>query len=288
MVLVSSGQRLGTGFFLQDRSKEWYVVTNAHVVGSHPSVVVNWAYKGIAELPHARVLGVDEEADLALIAVGPNDFDWTGIGWPNGTSYLEQTGEGITTSTSVKQGTRVLAMGFPDGGGGRSVTSGVVSSGRARLNGIDWIKTDAAINPGNSGGPLMTMEGAIIGMNTWRRADLENVGYALPMREILSRLPNLKLGRNKKIPTQTPIPTRVPMADLVDGTILAVLTWDNGWLNTREDGSICVDHVRLSEDTVQWFGECQFRGEERNGKFYVSYHNQWLEAYNVELENRPY
>ena len=208
----------------KDRSNNWYVVTNAHVVGSYRSVNVDWAHEGIPPLSKLQVLGVDDQADLALLSPEPDDFDWRATDWPDGSSYLRTYGKGITTSTSARQGTRVLAMGFPEGGGGRSVTTGVISAERARNNGIDWIKTDAAINPGNSGGPLMTMDGETIGMNTWRRADSENVGYALPVREILIRIPSLKLGRNRRVAT----PRRVPMADLVGWTILAVLTWDGG------------------------------------------------------------
>jgi S1-C subfamily serine protease len=237
-------------------------------------------------------MGVDEFADIALLDVRPNSFDWSGTEYATGLAYLETWSAGIKTSTNILQGTEVMAMGFPDGGGGKTITTGVVSAERVPNasygQGVDWVKTDAALNPGNSGGPLMTAHGEIIGMNTWGRRDLENVGYALPMREILSRFDALKNGQRLIAATPTPVPTPIPKADFTDGSFLAVLTWDDGWYNTNQDGSICVDQVWQSGNRYEWRGQCEYGGRERNGKFYAWYRQQWLEAYVIELENRPY
>ncbi|MDE2683096.1 MAG: serine protease [Chloroflexota bacterium] len=190
VLIGTSDGSVGTGFFIQDPAQKsnWYVATNAHVVGSNHYVTVSWYYPGIPHLTRVNVLGIDEFADIALLDVGPNDFDWSNTVWPNGLAYLHERGKGVRISTSTLQGAEVLAMGFPDGGGGRTTTRGIVSAVDVRDQtyspGIGYIKTDTAINPGNSGGPLMTRSGEIIGMNTWRRTDLENVGYALPMQEI--------------------------------------------------------------------------------------------------------
>ena len=240
------------------------------------------------------MLGVDEFADVALLDAGPNDFDMSASEWNNGLEYLNYWGEGVSTSTNVRLGSDVLTYGFPDSGGGRTITRGVVSAEKAYdfdFDGgnIGWILTDAALNPGNSGGPLMTLEGEIIGMNTWGRRDRENVGYALPMQEILTRFSALKDGQRLIAATPTPAPTPIPKADFTDGSFLAVLTWDDGWYNTRHDGSICVDRVVESGEWIEWkWGECLYSGQERNGVVYVWHQDQWLEAYWIELENRPY
>ena len=294
LILTDDGG-IGTGFFMRDplRRSDWYVVTNAHVVGSDQFVSVSWAYTGIPMVKDVWVLGVDEFADLAVLEVGPNDFDWSSTEWGNGLEYLARWGEGIQLSTDFRQGQEVLAMGFPDGGGGRTLTAGLISAERVANSsygrGVDWIKTDAALNPGNSGGPLMTTQGEIIGMNTWGRSDLENVGYALPMREIFSRFNALKNGQSRIAVTPTPTPAPIPKADFTDGSFLAVLTWDDGWFNTREDGTVCVDRVTESGDWIEWqWGECLYSGQERDDSVFVWYQGQWLEAYWVQLDDRPY
>ena len=60
----------------------------------------------------------------------------------------------------------------------------------------------------------MTTSGHIIGMSTWKRTDLENVGYALPMNEILRRFDSLKSGKRNYValPTPTPSSTAVEAA----------------------------------------------------------------------------
>ena len=289
VVRISTDRSLGTGFFFNDPIDEsnWYVVTNAHVVGDNKHVRVSWAYRDIPDLARVRVLGLDEYAHVALLDVGPNDFDWSSTGWENGLDYLNHWGIGINPSTSFRPGDEVIALGFPDGGGGRTITQGVVSAANVYFDGVNWIKTDTALNPGNSGGPLMTMSGRIIGMNTWGRTDLENVGYALHMQEMLARLPALATGTSQLAPNPTNTPVPIRMGEFTDGSFLAVLTWDDGWYNTRQDESICVDRTTQSGDRFKWYGKCDYSGQERNGTVYVWYQNEWLEARRIELVDQP-
>ena len=287
-MLVATADSTGTGFFIRDPSSisDWYVVTNAHVVGSNRFVEVDWRYVGIPSLTRVRVLGVDEIADVAILDVGPHDFDWNGTDWGNGLHFLQFEGEGITTSEYARLGAEVLALGFPEGGGGRSITTGVVSSETVYIGGVGWIKTDAAINPGNSGGPLMTMDGQIVGMNTWRRSDLENVGYALPMQEIHSRLNALKSGQSVRLPTP------LPQTTLPEDWFFAQLTWyEDGsyWFTTDVNGFPCVDRVWTpAPNYYQWYEDCEFSGQELNEKVYVRYADQWIEVVEIELNSQPY
>lgn len=77
--------------------------------------------------------------------------------------------------------------------GDASVTKGIIS----RLlttsgTGLKRIQTDAEIRSGNSGGPMVTEEGAVVGVNTWRvmNGNLENNYYAVNIDEVI---PMLKL-----------------------------------------------------------------------------------------------
>jgi len=67
-----------------------------------------------------------------------------------------------------------------------SVTSGVYS-GHRKFSQKHYIQTNAQINPGNSGGPLVTKDGKVIGINTWKVVgpQVEGVGFAIPINVAL-------------------------------------------------------------------------------------------------------
>ena len=296
VVLVTSSQGSGTGFFIQDplNESDWYIATNSHVVGSDHFVSVIW-FQGI-EVEAAKVLGIDEYADIALIDVGPNDFDWSRTSYANGMEYLNRWGSGITTSTEFARGDEVLTMGHPAGGGGLTVTMGVVSVDKvlngACSDGIHWIKTDAALNPGNSGGPLLSLNGTIIGMNTCGWDHMENVGYALAMQEIESRFSFLKNGGVRRMPPPTPA---IPEAHYADGAFLAFLTWPSDgsrWLKTAE-GAPCVTRIIEHNDgSYSWkflpyIGLCHYEGKLQGDDVVVVIEDTTYRAVKIELDGPP-
>ena len=63
-----------------------------------------------------------------------------------------------------------------------SVTSGIFSGVR-EFKRKRYIQTNAQINPGNSGGPLITKEGRVVGINTFKLVGpgIEGVGFAIPI-----------------------------------------------------------------------------------------------------------
>jgi len=67
-----------------------------------------------------------------------------------------------------------------------SVTSGIYS-GIREFNQQHYIQTNAQINPGNSGGPLVTKDGKVIGISTWKVAGplVEGLGFAIPINVAL-------------------------------------------------------------------------------------------------------
>jgi S1-C subfamily serine protease len=109
----------------------------------------------------AVVVDKNVNRDLAVLQVSEAKFFVVTLGDPE----------------SVAVGSEVYAVGSPGGTGGileYSVTRGIVSGHRrfaSETNAsveIELIQTDAAISPGNSGGPLATLDGHVIGINTWK------------------------------------------------------------------------------------------------------------------------
>ncbi len=140
-------QGAGSGFIIDPAG---LVVTNNHVIGNATRVVV--ALQSGQEF-QARLVGVDELTDLALLRIEANTA-LPSVPWGD--------------SSRLRVGQWVLAAGNPFGLGG-TVTSGIISA-RGREIGAgpfdDFIQTDAPINPGNSGGPLFNVAGEVIGINT--------------------------------------------------------------------------------------------------------------------------
>ncbi|MDR7402950.1 MAG: trypsin-like peptidase domain-containing protein, partial [Armatimonadota bacterium] len=160
------------------------VLTNAHVVRGDASPSITLAD---GRTVTGRVLGRDEEADLALVQI-----EVTGIPpivWGD--------------SDALRPGERLLAIGYPLGGsvfrgGEASVTSGIFSAHRD-LRGRSFIQTDTPLNPGNSGGPLINLKGEVIGINTLvvgRTSELQAQGLNLAIPSNVARplIPVLRAG----------------------------------------------------------------------------------------------
>ena len=150
------GAGIGSGFITRS---DGVIVTNAHVVSGATRVSV--AMRDGTTFP-ARVLGVDETNDLAVLRIDARDLPTAPLG----------------DSRSLLVGEWAVAIGNPYGfvlgNTEPSVTAGVISAvgrnlvGRGEGNGVyvDMIQTDASINPGNSGGPLINAAGEVIGVNS--------------------------------------------------------------------------------------------------------------------------
>src|SRR3954447_8246611 len=188
----SGGSDTGSGVVLRS---EGYVLTNNHVVanaagGGSVSVVFN-----DGSTATARIVGTDQEDDLAVIKVDKTGLQAATLG----------------SSSSVRVGDAVLAVGSRLALTG-TVTAGIVSAlnrpvdttqdqqapsdpfGQSQPQAttttvISAIQTDAAINPGNSGGPLLNAAGQVIGVNSaiastgsvGGQAGNIGVGFAIPI-----------------------------------------------------------------------------------------------------------
>ena len=169
------GPRQGSGSgFVIDR--DGYILTNFHVIDGAERIRVTLAdgrsFRG-------EVVGTDPAIDVALIRIP-------------GAETLQEAPLG--NSDHLRVGEWVCAIGNPLGYV-HSVTVGVVSFvGRKLFDASldDYIQTDAAINFGNSGGPLINSAGQVIGINSAISSRASNIGFAVPINQAVSILPQLK------------------------------------------------------------------------------------------------
>ncbi len=165
---------LGTGFIIRE---DGLIVTNNHVVEGADSINVQLNEK--EKTYEATVVGRDSRTDIALIRIKPD---------------RKISAAPLGSSKDVQVGEWVAAFGNPYGHG-HTMTKGIVSAkGReiGELNAFPFIQTDASINPGNSGGPLVNSKGQVIGVNTAIDARAQGIGFAIPIDEVKSILPQLE------------------------------------------------------------------------------------------------
>ncbi len=183
VVSVRAGRATGSGFAIDEQG---HVVTNAHVVegASDVSLVLS-----NGRTVDARVVGADDDNDLAVLQVSPSDAA--------GLRALT-----LGRSAQLRVGDPVLAVGSPLGLEG-TVTAGIVSAVNRQARFGDnstrqsAIQTDAAINPGNSGGPLVNAAGQVVGVNTaiatlgTTRSGNIGIGFAIPVDRMTTIVKNL-------------------------------------------------------------------------------------------------
>ncbi|MFP4106045.1 MAG: trypsin-like peptidase domain-containing protein [Phycisphaerae bacterium] len=170
-------QSLGSGFIIHPSG---YVITNAHVVRRARKITVTLSddrrFSG-------EVISADPAHDLAVVKIEPE----------NGKPLPHFN---LGRSDDILVGETVIAVGNPLGYS-NTVSRGIVSAtgrsldfpGGIKMTGL--IQTDASINPGNSGGPLLNIKGELIGITTAIRADAQNIGFAIPVDELVAQLRSL-------------------------------------------------------------------------------------------------
>lgn len=162
---------VGTGIIF---SEDGYVLTNCHVIEgcSACTVLITDSY-GVDARYDARLVGYDEDVDLAVLKVSGSDLPAAQFG----------------VSDDLLVGDPAYAIGNPLGVELRNtLTSGIVSAinRNVDVDGVTMtlIQTTAALNSGNSGGPLINQYGQVIGVNTIKMMSeydtIEGLGFAIP------------------------------------------------------------------------------------------------------------
>ncbi len=163
---------VGSGVVIVDKG---IILTNLHVVAGAKRVRVVFA-DGLES--DATVVGLQPENDLAVLqaATIPDDL----------------APATLRSTKDLAPGDEVIAVGFPFGIG-PSVSAGVVSGLRREFQSpqgkrllTNLIQFDAAANPGSSGGPLVTTDGAVVGivtaiLNPNEQRVFVGIGFAVPI-----------------------------------------------------------------------------------------------------------
>jgi serine protease Do len=175
--LLSKQRSTGSGVIL---SEDGLILTNNHVIHNALKIEVklhnpNRTGRRPDSTVPAKLIGVDREADLAVIKIDRTGLPKLSLG----------------DSGKLRQGQLVMAFGNPLGLEG-SVTMGIVSSTARQLkldDPLTYVQTDAPINPGNSGGPLVDADGFVVGINTFiytQSGGSEGIGFAVPSNLVRS------------------------------------------------------------------------------------------------------
>ena len=178
VVLVVTKESLGSGALITANGQ---ILTNWHVVGNNPQVVVVFKPRDGSDLKKelafsAMVEKIDQLTDLALlrILIPPKDV------------RALRLAEG----SAIEVGQDVHAIGHPEGEVW-TYTKGIISQVRdnyewstdGRVHRAKVIQTQTPVNPGNSGGPLLDDKGRVIGINSFRRSG-EGLNYAVAIDTI--------------------------------------------------------------------------------------------------------
>lgn len=206
------GETSGSGWLYSSE----YLVTNSHVIEDLiEPVFVELSNRRLK----AEVVGHDPMTDLAVLRIVESNRD-PALDLRVGLPAL---------------GELCFAFGNPLGEFPESVSIGVVSGLMRTLplpegHAIhDVIQTDCAINLGNSGGPLVGVDGRVIGVNTAKRGEADNIGFAVPADTVTDIVPELiKHGS-------------IAHASLDVGVAERIVAIDDG-----ESGHLVVTRVRAS------------------------------------------
>jgi serine protease Do len=167
----------GSGFFIDPSG---IAITNNHVVTGAAFLQVY--VDGEDEPRNARVLGVSECSDLAVIDVDGDGFPY--LDWYDG---------------DVAVGTEIYAAGFPLGDAEYTLLDGIISKEDAGGE-SDWASVDSVVEhsadtlPGNSGGPIVTNDGAVVAVNY--AGNSAGQSYGIGRDEALKVLPRLMDGED--------------------------------------------------------------------------------------------
>jgi S1-C subfamily serine protease len=244
---------IGSGVIVDDRG---FVLTNFHVIDGAKEAKVTLRNGQVLE---ARgYLAVDPRHDLALLK----------------TDKFSRPSAIRIADKLPRIGEKVAAFGNPRGFS-FTTSEGIVSAIRTGDEVIDiighdaytsfgfasdatWIQTTAPISGGNSGGPLVTLDAALVGINTWTHAG-QNLNFAISLPDIERLLTTTRKDATPKRFTSLPRMKAKPIApdrdraddfklELPTGRVFSFRVYDiqldeiGRVLSASNDNAVLIDH----------------------------------------------
>ncbi len=171
---ITSGA--GSGVII---TEDGYILTNNHVIKDATSITVTLRS---GESYPAELVGLDEDLDIALVKIDASSLTPATIG----------------SSSDLRVGESIIAIGNPLGQLGGSVTDGIISALDRSISiegtTMSLMQLSISINPGNSGGGLFDMSGSLVGIVNAKSSgdNIEGIGFAIPIDDVLPILDQLR------------------------------------------------------------------------------------------------
>jgi S1-C subfamily serine protease len=192
VVIIVTENSLGSGSYVSSDK----ILTNWHVIKGSQSVGIFFKPQIEGDKPSensllvARVVKIDPTLDLALLQLS------------NPPQNLQPIK--LASESDIQIGADVHAIGHPSGKAW-TYTKGIISQYR---KGFEWkteegahkasvIQTQTPINPGNSGGPLITDDGKLIGVNSFKSAG-EGLNFAVSIVDVNAFLQTVGVQQIKR------------------------------------------------------------------------------------------
>ena len=159
LVTIAADGKIGKGFMVDGEGK---IATNCQLVSVASKIKVT-THAGDIFL--GKVVRLDETRDLALIQIPAKTPAYMTLGDPN----------------SVDVGENVYTLGNPSS---VDLTETVISALRGS-GGTELIQIDRPVDPANSGSPFVTVQGAVVGIASYKMGqEDDSAGFAVSVKEL--------------------------------------------------------------------------------------------------------
>ena len=178
---------VGSSFVAEINKDHVILVTNAHVVADALNIECYFPFLGEKAIP-CSLMSYCYFMDVALVKVKTKDI-------PNAINHIQPLK--LADDLKCKQTDEIAVVGYPLGEKRIQIAKGNIS-GFVNLSDKDmsfgptsYIQVTAPVNPGNSGGPGLNNEGEVVGIVTASVMFTNNIGYLVPINNILSVMRNM-------------------------------------------------------------------------------------------------